>query len=101
MGFEAMSRRGLRLLRLSRKPHMRDNAMDSDSIPIIDLGPFIGSSSVEQKLAVAAQVKDACSKVGFMYLKNYGIPKEKVMDSITSVSITSRLRIDYVVAEVF
>ncbi|MEM9026273.1 MAG: 2OG-Fe(II) oxygenase family protein [Verrucomicrobiota bacterium] len=42
------------------------------SIPIIDMGPFIGGSE-EQREAVAAEIFEAATTVGFTYLKNFGI----------------------------
>ncbi|KAL2682299.1 hypothetical protein Neosp_006749 [[Neocosmospora] mangrovei] len=48
-----------------------------DTIPVIDvLG--IRSDDVEERSRVAAQIKDACIRVGFFYVKNHGIPEDQL-----------------------
>ena len=44
-------------------------------IPIIDMGPFIGGSD-DEKAAVAAQIHEAATTAGFIYLKNFGISED-------------------------
>jgi isopenicillin N synthase-like dioxygenase len=46
-------------------------------IPIIDLEPFRTGTSADQQ-QVARNIFVACHEVGFLYLKNYGIPSELV-----------------------
>lgn len=43
-------------------------------IPVIDFTPFVTGSAADRQ-AVAHQVYQACHEIGFMYLKNHGIPK--------------------------
>lgn len=45
-----------------------------EEIPIIDFGRFIGGSS-EDRAAVAAQISDACRRIGFFYIVNHGVPE--------------------------
>ncbi|GAA5919756.1 hypothetical protein JCM6882_003756 [Rhodosporidiobolus microsporus] len=43
-------------------------------IPIIDVAPFLaGDALAEDKQAVVDQVYDACTRVGFMYIKGHGL----------------------------
>jgi isopenicillin N synthase-like dioxygenase len=53
-------------------------------IPAIDFEPFISGKSEEQR-AVARQIYQACHEIGFMYLKNPGIPLA-VIDQIFAES---------------
>lgn len=48
-------------------------AGDFDSFPVIDVGA-IRSYELEQRKAVAAKIRDACTRVGFFYIENHGIP---------------------------
>ncbi|KKA20986.1 hypothetical protein T310_4985 [Rasamsonia emersonii CBS 393.64] len=50
---------------------------DFDNIPIIDLS-LMSSSDLEERKKLAAQIYDACSRVGFFYIKNHGVPEELV-----------------------
>ena len=44
-----------------------------DEIPLIDFQPFLAGSR-NDRLAVAQQVRDACETIGFLYLRNHGVP---------------------------
>ncbi|MEB3210480.1 MAG: 2-oxoglutarate and iron-dependent oxygenase domain-containing protein [Leptolyngbyaceae bacterium] len=46
-------------------------------IPIIDFSPFLDDDP-EDKQKVAEAIYRACHEVGFMYLKNHGIPEEAI-----------------------
>ncbi|GME51075.1 hypothetical protein GTA08_BOTSDO04024 [Neofusicoccum parvum] len=46
-------------------------------VPIVDFGPFYTGDNAAKK-AVAEQLDEALHTVGFMYLKNHGVPQEKV-----------------------
>jgi hypothetical protein len=41
---------------------------DFDNIPIIDLAPM-NSTDMEERKKLAAQIYEACSRVGFFYIK--------------------------------
>lgn len=41
---------------------------DFDNIPIIDLAPM-SSPNIEERKELAKQIYDACSRVGFFYIK--------------------------------
>ncbi|KAK5308723.1 hypothetical protein LTR99_001699 [Exophiala xenobiotica] len=60
-----------------RKIREPEGLTSFDELPIIDLSDI--ESADETKLrAVASKIYDACTKVGFFYIKNHGIPKESV-----------------------
>jgi isopenicillin N synthase-like dioxygenase len=60
-----------------RKIREPEGLTSFDELPIIDLSDI--DSADETKLrAVASEIYDACTKVGFFYIKNHGIPKESV-----------------------
>lgn len=46
-------------------------------VPIVDFGPFYTGDDTAKK-AVAEQLDEALHTVGFVYLKNHGVPQEKV-----------------------
>ncbi len=45
----------------------------SVTIPVIDFGPFIAGCCADQQ-RVAQEIYRACHHIGFMYLKNHGVP---------------------------
>lgn len=51
------------------------------SIPIIDLTKSF-SSSIADRQAVAQEINEACTKVGFFYITGHGIPKEVCADTL-------------------
>ena len=46
-------------------------------IPIIDFGPYFAGRS-GALVALAAQVREACERVGFFYIKGHGVPEELI-----------------------
>lgn len=44
-----------------------------DAIPLIDFAPFLNGCQAD-KLTVARQVRAACETIGFLYLRNHGVP---------------------------
>ncbi|KAG8990447.1 hypothetical protein FRB94_000302 [Tulasnella sp. JGI-2019a] len=48
------------------------------TIPVIDFGKFISSDDASAKKSTAKDVVDAFKEVGFVYLKNHGIPQSKI-----------------------
>ncbi|KAL2004546.1 hypothetical protein VTN00DRAFT_3431 [Thermoascus crustaceus] len=50
---------------------------DFDNIPIIDLAAM-SSPDLEEREKLAAQIYDACSRVGFFYIKNHGVTEELI-----------------------
>lgn len=45
-------------------------------LPIIDLSPFVGNGTKEEKQMTAARLVAACKDVGFVYVKGHGLPKD-------------------------
>ena len=48
-----------------------------DSIPVIDLAPYF-SDDIEARKTVAWEVHKASRETGFFYIKNHGIPVERM-----------------------
>ncbi|UKZ52753.1 hypothetical protein TrVGV298_006540 [Trichoderma virens] len=48
-------------------------------IPVIDISPIF-SSSLDERQAVAQQVRAAAQNMGFFYIKNHGIPADVTQD---------------------
>src|SRR6476661_1573723 len=44
-----------------------------EEIPLIDFQPFLDGTQ-SSRLAVAQHVRDACETIGFLYLRNHGVP---------------------------
>ncbi|KAI0060472.1 Clavaminate synthase-like protein [Artomyces pyxidatus] len=53
-------------------------------IPIIDLKD-IANPDPSVKRALANQVRDACINVGFLYVKNHGIPEQAISDALAAM----------------
>jgi isopenicillin N synthase-like dioxygenase len=53
-----------------------NNPSDKSPIPIIDLTPFTSPSTLSKRSAVAANLADACRRVGFVYIVNHGLDPE-------------------------
>lgn len=48
-----------------------------DQIPLIDFDPFLNGGAAGRQ-EVARQIAVACETIGFLYLKNHGVPQSKV-----------------------
>ena len=55
----------------------RVGASDLPCIPVIDIAPLFGKDE-EAKMRVAAEMADAASNVGFLYVKGHNIPREMI-----------------------
>ncbi|KAI5988350.1 hypothetical protein EDD15DRAFT_2463559 [Pisolithus albus] len=53
-----------------------------DSIPIIDVGH---ASTLDERIALAQQIRDACMNVGFFYIRNHGIPQETIDKAVSAM----------------
>lgn len=62
------------------------------SIPVVSFKPFLAGDRAQQN-AVAREVYDAFSNVGFIYLKDYGIPQERVDEIFQLVSFSDSLSV--------
>jgi isopenicillin N synthase-like dioxygenase len=50
---------------------------DFDTIPVLDISGMF-SEDIETRKKVAAELREACTTVGFFYMENHGIPKELI-----------------------
>jgi isopenicillin N synthase-like dioxygenase len=48
-----------------------------EEIPIIDFAPMLGSDTAA-KHALAAELRHACTEIGFFYIRNHGIPQDLI-----------------------
>lgn len=65
-------------------------AAESTPIPVVSFEKFLKGDRTDQK-EVAKRVYDAFSTVGFIYLKDHGIPQTRVDDIFELVSLLSPL----------
>jgi isopenicillin N synthase-like dioxygenase len=56
---------------------------DVETVPLIDFAPFLRGDAAG-KLAVAAKVRDACETIGFLYLRNHGVPESKITGTLAA-----------------
>ena len=56
---------------------MSSKVSESTPIPVVSFSKFLTGNRADQK-EVAKQVYDAFSSVGFVYLRDHGIPQERV-----------------------
>lgn len=56
---------------------MTETASPSSPIPIVDFGKFL-TGNAEQQKQIASEIDDAFRNVGFVYLKNHGVDKQRV-----------------------
>lgn len=49
--------------------------MAQDTVPVVDLSCFEDGGSMEDQAQVAKMLFDACSQIGFFYVKGHGCPK--------------------------
>ncbi|KAJ8613576.1 hypothetical protein CTAYLR_006136 [Chrysophaeum taylorii] len=47
--------------------------VDATDMPVLDVGRFLSDPNEEERRRLGAEVRDACERVGFMYLKNHGL----------------------------
>lgn len=46
-------------------------------LPIVDIKPFL-EGGAEDRLTVAREIASACAEVGFLYIKNHGVPTDVI-----------------------
>lgn len=56
-------------------------------IPVLSFAPFLKGANEKDQQELAAKMNDAFSTVGFVYLKDYGIPDEEVQKMFATVSL--------------
>ena len=51
--------------------------MAFEEIPIIDVAPMLGSDPAAKR-ALAAELRQACTEIGFFYIRNHGVAQELI-----------------------
>ncbi|APG86949.1 2-oxobutyrate oxidase (plasmid) [Sinorhizobium americanum CCGM7] len=65
--------------RVDLDDRLRAERQSFDKIPIVDVGPLLDNSGA---LGVAKEIRWAFANVGFMYVKNHGVPTQLVEDTL-------------------
>ena len=55
------------------RPTMKHDEYTDESIPVIDMGPYLAGGNAAAAAAVVAQVREACLTWGFFHVVNHGI----------------------------
>ena len=63
------------------------------TIPVIDFGPFLQGEESDRD-RVAQEIYQACSTIGFMYLRNHGIPVELLQQLLAQAQAFFQLPLD-------
>ncbi|KAK5946438.1 hypothetical protein PMZ80_000581 [Knufia obscura] len=50
-------------------------------LPVIDLSPFLQSSSDQERLHSAEELVKACKEIGFCFIKGHGVPQDKIQEA--------------------
>lgn len=53
---------------------MSQSPSDSFEVPVIDISPYVLGGTPQERARVAAEIDDACSRVGFIQIRGHGIP---------------------------
>jgi hypothetical protein len=69
----------VRSLHAVQAPEIFAMATKPSTVPIVDFGKFLNGTQ-DDKREVARQIDDAFQQMGFVYLKNHTVPKEKVAE---------------------
>lgn len=63
---------------------IRFRAGVSDTVPVLDFS-LMSSSRSEDRLAFGRALRQACTEVGFFYLKNHGVPDTVISRAVSSM----------------
>jgi isopenicillin N synthase-like dioxygenase len=61
----------------ARAPEQQGKDVAFEEIPIIDFAPMLGSDPAAKR-ALAAELRHACTEVGFFYIRNHGIAQDLI-----------------------
>src|SRR4051812_14349284 len=64
--------------------HQGSSRMTTETIPVIDLGPYLaGDAGALDR--TAAELRTALTEIGFYFIVNHGVPREKIRDVFDQV----------------
>ncbi|KAI1616286.1 hypothetical protein EDD37DRAFT_84087 [Exophiala viscosa] len=59
-------------------PETKAEDPSDTNIPIVDLRPFYSDGTFEDRRKAAEELVRACNEVGFVYIKNHGVPQSEL-----------------------
>jgi isopenicillin N synthase-like dioxygenase len=65
---------------LAEQVYEQAPAINTNEIPVVDMTGFIGGSDAKRK-AIADEVAEACSTVGFLYMAGHGLSQSLIDDT--------------------
>jgi isopenicillin N synthase-like dioxygenase len=65
---------------LAEQVYEQAPAINTNEIPVVDMTGFIGGSDAKRK-AIADEVAEACSTVGFLYMAGHGLSQTLIDDT--------------------
>ena len=70
---------------------------DVEAIPLIDFAPFLHGGAAGRR-AVAEEVRNACQTIGFLYLRNHGVPETSIAATLAAAhrffNLPEQVRLD-------
>lgn len=60
---------------------MNPHTSDTFDVPAVDIGPYVCAGSDADRIRVAREIDDACTRVGFVQIFGHGIPDD-VLDGL-------------------
>lgn len=59
-------------------PRLSSRTLSFDEVPVVDIGPLVDGTDPEK---VAREIGHVCETVGFLYVRNHGIPRSLIDDA--------------------
>ena len=53
-----------------------------DSLPVIDVSPFVAGGTSADRTRVAQEIRRACIDIGFFYIAGHGIPAAELDEAL-------------------
>ena len=53
-----------------------------DTLPVIDIAPFLNGGSLDERMAVARELRRVCIDIGFFYLTGHGISEAELDEAL-------------------
>jgi isopenicillin N synthase-like dioxygenase len=63
----------------------RSPMTNSETVPVIDLGPYL-AGEVGARECIATELKEALTTIGFYFIVNHGVPRERIADTFAAAA---------------